>query len=78
MTETITNNIKTIVPDKGYFLTDWNDGDILNFTYAEKVVMHVSGDTSNYYEITHDRKNELESEQLSQMRKLGLISDEYK
>lgn len=78
MTETITNNIKTIVPDEGYFLTDWTDGDIMTFSYAEKVVMHVTGDTSNYYEITHDRKNELESEQLSEMRKLGLIGDEYR
>lgn len=78
MTETIINNIKTIVPDEGYFLTDWTDGDIMTFSYAEKVVMHVTGDTSNYYEITHDRKSELEYEQLSEMRKLGLIGDEYK
>lgn len=78
MTETTTNNIKTIIPAEGYFLTDWDGEDIMNFSYAEKVMMHVTGNSSNYYEITHDRKNELESEQLSQMRKLGLIGDEYK
>lgn len=75
MTETITNNIKTLVPDEGCFLTDWIDGDILNFTYAGKVVMHAKGDASNYYEITKDRKDELESEQLSIMQKLGLIDN---
>lgn len=69
---------KVLIPSEGHCLTDWTDGDILNFSYAEKVVMHLSGDTSTYYEITHDRKDELESEQLSEMRKLGLIDDEYR
>lgn len=78
MKETIVNNIKIIIPEEGYYLTDWNDDVILNFTYAEKVIMHATGDTSNYYEITHDRKNELEYEQLSAVQKLENIGYEYK
>lgn len=63
------DNLKQITAESGFVITEWiedpkNPDSVLDFTYSRIVYAPLSVDTSMYYEITDEVKDELEARQI--------------
>ena len=63
------SKIKILEAEGGY-ITDWDQQDILDFSYATKIICLANKDTSNYYEIDEQEKERLEQLQITRIKEL--------
>ena len=66
------DNLKQITAESGFVITEWiedptNPDSILDFTYSRIIYAPLSVDTSMYYEITDEAKDELEARQMQKL-----------
>lgn len=67
---------KVMTADEGLYITDWDGEDIMLFSYASKMFLGLNMPVEQYYEITAERKDELEAIRLEETEKQREQEDE--